>query len=195
MSEHWDKCYTCERELSETEKAHSHEVSGLSLCPVCLEEEMIPKDRCYICHKLGIELNTTTYSDGKKICRECFLNLQGKGVNTMSELQEYIKRNSRTIFLKDGEKLETVYQGFKIGANRFDPEKESIYYNFETEYGIKQFQSGSIGLAKIFDSIEKGEKIRLTRHGEGNKTKYTIERVNADGSWEPATLETIVEEE
>jgi len=110
----------------------------------------------------------------------------------MSELQDYIKRNSKTITLKDGETVEVVYKGYKIGANKYDPEKESVYYTLGTDFGDKTFQSGALGLANIFDSIKKETRIRLTRHGEGNKTKYNIEE-EVDGDWvavgRPAELE------
>jgi len=92
----------------------------------------------------------------------------------MSELQDYIKRNSKTISLKDGESVEVIYKGYKIGANKYDPEKETVYYTLGTKYGDKIFQSGALSLANIFDSIKKGAKIKLTRTGEGNKTKYSI---------------------
>ena len=108
-----------------------------------------------------------------------------------SDLQDYVKRNSKTFSLKDGEFAEVTYRGYKIGANKFDPEKESVYYQFETEYGVKTFQSGALSLANLFDTIEKDTEIRITREGEGNKTKYFVEK-KIDGQFVAA--DTVEEE-
>ena len=136
---------------------------------------------CQVCGKGG-ELCGVSKTDFTRVCFECYKTISEGGVTNMGELQDYIKRNSKTVMLKDGETIEVVYRGFKIGANRFDPEKESVYYSLETEFGVKSFQSGALGLANIFDNISEGSKIRLTRHGEGNKTKYKVE-VFENGEW------------
>lgn len=109
----------------------------------------------------------------------------------MSDLTDYVKRNSKTLSLKDGESVEVIYRGYRIGANKYDPEKESVYYQFETEYGVKTFQSGALTLANLFDTIEKDTKIRITREGEGNKTKYFVEK-EIDGQFIAA--DTVEEE-
>src|SRR3990167_9695355 len=110
--ERWGKCYICERELTEIEETHSHEISGLSLCSICLDDEMKEKPRCYICHKSGIELNIYEGSEDKKICLECFKLKQEGGANkTMGELSNFAKRNSQFISLADEESIECVYKG------------------------------------------------------------------------------------
>jgi len=131
---------------------------------------------CQICGKSAKEVNR--YED-KQVCFECFNELK-KGGGKMSELQDYIGRNSKTIMLKDGESIEAIYREYTIGANKFDPEKETVYYKLETEYGVKTFSSSALGLARLFDIITEGTAIRLTREGEGNKTRYTLEKKEGD---------------
>ena len=178
----WGKCYTCEREITEEQENKSHELSGFSLCEVCLEDEIKPKERCCICHKSGVELNTCEGSEDKKICLACFKLKQEGGVETMGELSSFAKRNSQFISLTDGESIEATYKSFKIGANTYQPDKEVVMYQFETEYGLKTLRSGACGLARLFDNIQKGSKIRLTRHGMGNQTSYNVE-IEQNDEW------------
>ncbi len=94
----------------------------------------------------------------------------------MSELTDYVKRNSKTFTLQDGDSAIATYRGYKIGANKYDPEKEAVYYQLETEFGIKTFQSSALVLANTLYKIPKGTEVRITRTGEGNKTTYAIEK-------------------
>lgn len=152
------------------------------------------KEKCSLCGKSGVELNYfgEDYEPGqvkigyKKVCRECFLNLQKEGVKTMGELANFAKRNSQFITLSDGESIEAAYKGFKQGINTLDPTKEVIIYQFETEFGTKAFKSGSCALARLFDNVAKDTEIRLTRSGEGNQTKYKLEIKEGD-DWKVAT--------
>jgi len=100
----------------------------------------------------------------------------------MGDLSDFAKRNSQFISLADGESVEVVFKGFKIGANTYQPDKEVVMYQFETEYGLKTLRSGACGLARLFDNIQKGSKVRLTRHGLGNQTSYKVE-IEQDGEW------------
>lgn len=139
-------CDECITELTDKEYEKSSELTGLRLCPICINENQ-------------------------------------KGVKKMSGLQDYVKRNSKTVMLKDGESVEAIYQGYTVGANKYDPEKETVYYKLELPgFGIKMFSSAALGLAKLFDTIEEGTEIKLTRDGEGTKTKYVLEKKNG-GFW------------
>ena len=108
-----------------------------------------------------------------------------------SELQDFRKRSSKFVILKDGESIEGKYQVFKIGTSPFDPEKEIVNYQINTEYGVKTFQSGSGKVADLFDRIEKDADIRITREGEKNDTKYILEQKTADGSFEEVSIDTV----
>ena len=110
----------------------------------------------------------------------------------MGGLSDYVKRNSPSITLKDGESVEAIYRGHKIVPNRFNPDKETVAYNLETEFGVKKFSSSAFSLANLFDTIAEGTKIRLTRHGVGNDTKYDLEQDDG-GLWK--SVELTAEEE
>lgn len=139
-------CDECIKELTNEEYEKSSKLTGLRLCPVCLNENR-------------------------------------EGVKKMSGLQDYVKRNSKTVMLKDGESIEATYRGYQVGANKYDPEKETVYYKLELpEYGVKMFSSAALGLAKLFDGIKEGTEIKLTREGEGTKTKYLLEKKDG-GLW------------
>lgn len=181
IPERWGKCYTCEREITAEEEDRAREVSGLSLCPACLEEELKPKDRCASCGKTGVELNRIVGLGNKVVCLECCKSQQEGGCKTMSELANFAKRNSQYISLADGESFEGEYRGFKVGVNTLDPSKEVVIYQFETEYGVKSFKSGSCALARLFDNVAKDSHIKITRTGEGNQTKYKLEMKTEKG--------------
>ena len=100
----------------------------------------------------------------------------------MGKLGDFAKRNSQYISLDSGESVEAVYKDSIVTPNPFDAEKEVVNYKFETEYGIKTLRSGACALARLFDNIQPGTKIKLTREGLGNKTSYKVEEF-VDGKW------------
>ena len=100
----------------------------------------------------------------------------------MGQLAEWAKKNSKAVILDDGESLEVIYCGFKIGANPFDPEKEIVMYRFEVEQHdgqktIKVFKSTSNKVARFFDETPLGSTVRLFRHGLGPETTYDLQRL------------------
>ena len=102
----------------------------------------------------------------------------------MGELSNYAKRNSQFVKLEDGNSIEATYLGFKVGASSFDPDKETVSYKLEAEYGVKILQSGAIGLARLFDKVEEGAQVKITRTGKGNQTKYIVAH-KVDGQYQP----------
>ena len=108
----------------------------------------------------------------------------------MSELMDYVAKNSKTISLRDEESIEVKYQGYEIGKNRFDTEKDTINYKLETPFGVKVFSSGALSLARTFDNIEQGTIIRLTRDGEGTKTRYKVEIQDSEGNFSNVVKES-----
>lgn len=102
----------------------------------------------------------------------------------MGQLGDWAKKNSKTLILDDGETVEVVYEGFKIGVNPFDPEKEIVFYRLKLD-GLdgpmaKAFKSTSGKAARFFDGIEFGTKVKITRHGVGNETKYEFAVLGAE---------------
>ena len=103
----------------------------------------------------------------------------------MGELGDWAKKNSKALILDDGESVEATYLGFKIGVNPFDDEKEIAFYKLEVvqdgETLTKTFKSASARAARFFDGLEKGTRVRITRHGLQNETKYEFAVVGAEG--------------
>lgn len=93
----------------------------------------------------------------------------------MGELKDYAKRTSRFIKLEDKNSVEGIYEGVKfILKDSFGEEKEYARYKIDG----RVFDSTSGGLATQMDEIKIGEQVRITRHGEGMDTKYTVENLS-----------------
>ena len=112
--------------------------------------------------------------------------VQPGGVTPIGELGAWAKKNSKTLILDDGETVEAVYQGFKIAANSFDPEKETVFYKLgvETLDGsvTKAFKSASGRAARFFDGLAVGTRVKITRHGKAMDTKYELSVVGKGDS-------------
>jgi len=91
------------------------------------------------------------------------------------QMREWAFKNKKYVMLKDGDQLVVKFVECKSVENKFDSEKESMRYSFQFEDGsIKFFENGSPALAEKMAELV-GKTIKLTRHGEGNKTKYDVE--------------------
>ncbi len=67
--------------------------------------------------------------------------------------------------------------------NRFDVDKETVRYLFELPDGEqKPWENGQLQVARVLDEIVKGTMIKITRTGEGQKTRYEIEEVDGKGN-------------
>jgi len=75
--------------------------------------------------------------------------------------------------LGDGESVEGTYEGYKISANNFDPEKERVVYKLTVEGQTKYFQSAAASVARFFDLLPVGSSVKITRAGLKMDTKYT----------------------
>ena len=95
----------------------------------------------------------------------------------MGKLSDWAKENSQFIKLANGESIELVYKGFKIVPNKFDTDKETIRYIFLVNGKEKFWENGTRYAAEYFDNVKEGEVVKITRKGEGNKTKYELEPV------------------
>ena len=95
----------------------------------------------------------------------------------MGKLKDFAKRNSPFIKLGDGESIEAVYNGYK----------ESNYMGKETVVyilGTKQLSSTSGKLALLMDEINEGTTIRISRHGLGMDTTYSVKVKDVDGKYQ-----------
>lgn len=101
----------------------------------------------------------------------------------MGSLNDWAKKQSKTIILDDGETLDAVFHNFRIGPNPFDPEKDIVFYTLgivqEGEVVKKIFKSTSGKAARFFDECAPGQRVRMTRHGTGSETTYDFELVAA----------------
>ena len=92
----------------------------------------------------------------------------------MGKLKDWADSNSQFITIEDGESLEIVYKGWKNVPNRFDTDKETIRYIFLVDGQEKYWENGSGRTARFFDEVKEGEPVKITRKGEGQKTKYEL---------------------
>ena len=98
----------------------------------------------------------------------------------MGALNEFAKKNSKYIKLKDGESFSGKFLGYKFGEDMNG--NETVIYNFkEGEGNEKKLQSSGQTLASFFDEVDgpgHPEGVyKITRSGEGRETRY---RVSAD---------------
>jgi hypothetical protein len=102
----------------------------------------------------------------------------------MGNLRDWAKKVSPFIAVTTEEPFVGKFMGYKMVPNRFDTEKETVRYLFELPDGTqKPWENGQAAVASTFDGIEKETWVKITRLGEGNKTKYEIVKV-ADKSGE-----------
>jgi hypothetical protein len=92
----------------------------------------------------------------------------------MGELKDWGMKNSKFLRFSDGDSYEGIFQGHKlIVKDSFGEEKEVVRYKIDG----RTFDSQSISLADQMDSIQIGDKIRLTRFGAGTDTKWSVEKI------------------
>ena len=93
----------------------------------------------------------------------------------MGELTDWAKKQSPFVTISEGETVIVKYLGFKMVANRFDTDKETVRYLFELQDGTeKPWENGQVQVAKDFDDVKKNDWIKISREGEGQKTRYSI---------------------
>jgi len=129
-------------------------------CPNCGYQQDSFKE-IFACEGCGMELDFTPYIS------EEFLKKEG-GVG---KLAEWSKENSKFIKIADGESYEGEYQGYSIGTNmNGDP---AIIYKLDG----KELKSSSAKLASMFDKLDIGTRVKISRSGEGLQTKWKLETI------------------
>lgn len=92
-------------------------------------------------------------------------------------LNTYAKENSTFVSIDDGGSYTAIYKGYKFIEKDFAGEtNEYVRYLFEDleDKIVRNFDSRSGVLAKIFEEIKEGTKVTISRKGEGLDTKYTV---------------------
>ena len=91
------------------------------------------------------------------------------------QLRDFAKKNSKFASFDEDGVIEGVFEGAKIVTkDSFGEEKEVCRYKIDG----KTFDSISGSLATQMDSVTVGDKIRITRKGQGAETKYAVEVIS-----------------
>lgn len=93
----------------------------------------------------------------------------------MGSLADRAKELSPFLVLSDGETIVVKYIGWKEMVSPFDPKKTLFQYEFEVNGLQKFWKSGNNRIALFFDTLKKGDFVKLTRHGMDRETRYTVE--------------------
>ena len=105
----------------------------------------------------------------------------------MGELAEKVKKMSAFLKLEGGESIVAVYKGFKIIPSSYDPDKEMFRFilniTVDGEELQKYWDTGSSKVAMVFDAMEKGDKVRITKNivekNGKESTSWEVEPVEA----------------
>ena len=90
--------------------------------------------------------------------------------------KDFAKRNSSFIKFDEDGVIEGVFNGMKsIVKETFGEEKEVMRYKIDD----KTFDSQSVRLAELMDTIPVGSKIKITKTGQSMDTKYEVEVIGA----------------
>jgi hypothetical protein len=89
----------------------------------------------------------------------------------MGELADWARSTSRFMKIANGETVEVVFNGATKTISTYDNKTMTICYQFDEKF----FNSQSKRLAEIFDEIPVGSKVRITKTGTAQSTKYNVE--------------------
>ena len=90
--------------------------------------------------------------------------------------KDFAKRNSTFIKFDEDGVIEGIFGGMKsIVKETFGEEKEVMRYKIDD----KTFDSQSVRLAELMDTIPVGSKIKITKTGQSMDTKYEVEVISA----------------
>jgi len=96
----------------------------------------------------------------------------------MKDLLQFIKEKSLYVSLKSGESYSGVYKGYKFIEKDIQGEtKEVARYLLEDLHDqvVRNFDSQSVGLAKLMNEVPVGAIVKISKTGEGFDTKYKVE--------------------
>ena len=85
--------------------------------------------------------------------------------------KDFAKRNSTFIKFDEDGVIEGIFGGMKsIVKETFGEEKEVMRYKIDD----KTFDSQSVRLAELMDTIPVGSRIKITKTGQSMDTKYEV---------------------
>ena len=89
--------------------------------------------------------------------------------------REFAKSNSSFVKFDEGGVIAGQFQGMKmVVKDSFGEEKEVMRYKIDG----KTFDSLSTALAEKMDDVVIGQRVKITKTGEGTSTKYAVEVIS-----------------
>ena len=91
--------------------------------------------------------------------------------------------------LEGGESIVAVYKGFKIIPSSYDPDKDMFRFilniTVDGEEMQKYWDTGSGKVAMVFDTLESGDKVKITKNVDNagtpkEKTRWEVTPVDED---------------
>ena len=108
--------------------------------------------------------------------------------------------------LEGGESIVAVYKGFKIIPSSYDPDKDMFRFilniTVDGEEMQKYWDTGSGKVAMVFDTLESGDKVKITKNVDNagtpkEKTRWEVTPVDEDAEviTAPHTTAKVTKEE
>src|ERR1035437_7720079 len=124
----------------------------------------------------------------------------------MGELADKVKQRSPFLRLEDGESIVATYKSFKMIPSSYDPTKEVFRFVLEIkvdgEMQEKFWDTGANKVAMVFDTLESGDKVKITKNVDNagtpkEKTRWQVTPVDEDAEviTAPHTTAKVTKEE
>ena len=96
-----------------------------------------------------------------------------------SDLDNYIKENAKFLRVGDGESIVLIYKGYSVVDDRFNPGKKVVSYLFQYTDSDKTipWNKSSSKVAVQMAKFAPGDKLKISRLGEGPASTYSISKV------------------
>lgn len=93
------------------------------------------------------------------------------------DLDDYIKSNSKFLKIPENGSVEVIYKGHEIVADRFNPGNNTVSYMFQYPGQTKMipWNKASTVVAASMQKVAVGDRVKITRTGQGFATKYQID--------------------
>ncbi len=121
----------------------------------------------------------------------------------MGDLADKVKARSPFLKLEVGESIVAIYKGYKMIPSTYDPELEIFRFilqiTVDGEVQQKYWDTGANKVAMVFDTLEEGDKVKITKNviqkGGKEQTSWEVEPVKISVSEEKTTSEDEVNPE
>lgn len=94
----------------------------------------------------------------------------------MGKLGDWADEKSEFLVINDGETVTATFLSYDFVTSKFN--NKTVRYTLDTNNGEKLWESTAGYVARFFDKVKKGQKIRIFRNGEGTDTKYDLQLVD-----------------